>query len=982
MQRSRHLAFAVAVAIVLVAAASGAVPAIASTRPPAAAAPVKTSTGHPSKEVFGFALGSSLANTSFGYPSWNFDLLSTVAYFGLHVDTAGRFVGDSGWSTWNSSDVTNLVTIAHQHGTKVVVTVILQDFSPNTPNMCAGLMHADATVAETVQEVKAKGVDGVNIDYEGLDGSCGQGDPYWAQHAMTAFVQKMRAGLGGTYYLSVDTYASSAADGYGFFDVVGIANYADSFFVMAYDLEYSNYARSPASCARFCLGPTGPLSAYYYNDTAVGAQYVAAVGAGKTILGVPYYGRKSCVGGAVPNAYPTSGVVADSYLDASSEASDPAVAAGSYASHRDAYSSGGERWDTWYNTSLGCTRELYWDDATSLGKKYDLVNSSGLRGVGLWNLNYGGGAPELWSALQSHFAMCTGATLSASKASPQPPGVVLTLTASATCPGTAQYRFWVRDLAGRWSIAQDYSATSTFSWNTAGRAPGSYGLEVDVRGAGSTAAYDTVANLTFTIYAPPCAKPTLSAAPASPQGTGTQVALTATTSACPTPTYRFYVQPPGGAWQVVRDYSTANTYTWPATGAAGGYRLEVDVRDQTSSASYEAYTDAAYQLNACASAALTTSAPPPEPAGTTITLSASSSCPGRPEYRFWTRAPGGAWKVAQDYSSAASYSWSTAGLADGVYGLEVDVRDQSATVSYEATTNTTFMVDACSNARLAVDKASPQPVGTTVNLTASATCLGTAEYRFWVRPPGGNWTIVQDYGPSATYAWSTAGKAAGTYGLEVDVRNHGSVDSYETVANLTYSLGVVACATPTLQASPASPQGAGTAVTLSATTSGCPYPRYRFWVAAPAGAWAIVQDYSPASSYVWKAPATMGTYRLEVDVRDQSSTSSYDHVANTTYVVGACSAAHLATDKASPQAAGTVVVLTGSASCPGTAQYRFWVRDLSGRWTIVQDYSASSTFSWNTAGLAKGVYGLEVDVRDQGATVSYETVANLTFTLT
>jgi len=271
-----------------------------------------------------------------------------------------------------------------------VLTVVLQDFSPNTPSMCAGLQHGDATVAQTVSEVKAKGVDGVNIDYEGLDGSCGASDPYWAQHAMTAFAQKMRAGLGSSYYLSIATYAAAASDGYGFFDVAGLAAYVDSFFVMAYDLEYSNYSRLPTSCSRFCLGPTSPLTGYYYNDSAVVAQYAAVAGAAKVIFGVPYYGRKACVGSALPNAFPTSSVSADSYLDASTEVSDPAVQAGSYTTHRETNSSGAERWDTWYNTTLKCTRELYWDDAESLGKKYDLVIASGLRGVGIWNLNHKG----------------------------------------------------------------------------------------------------------------------------------------------------------------------------------------------------------------------------------------------------------------------------------------------------------------------------------------------------------------------------------------------------------------------------------------------------------------------------------------------------------------------------------------------------------------------------------------------------------------
>src|SRR5712692_6178090 len=36
--------------------------------------------GGPQREVFGFALASSLADGSVGYPSWKFSLLSTVAF--------------------------------------------------------------------------------------------------------------------------------------------------------------------------------------------------------------------------------------------------------------------------------------------------------------------------------------------------------------------------------------------------------------------------------------------------------------------------------------------------------------------------------------------------------------------------------------------------------------------------------------------------------------------------------------------------------------------------------------------------------------------------------------------------------------------------------------------------------------------------------------------------------------------------------------
>jgi spore germination protein YaaH len=362
----------------------------------------------PQREIFGFALASSLADPTVGYPSWNFSLLTTVAFFGLHVNDDGTLASDQGWTEWNSADLTNLVSTAHSSGAKVVLTVVMQDFASGTPHMCAALAHYTTTVSAITAQVVAKGVDGVNMDYEGLNGSCGTGDPSWARHMVSNLTATFRSQLPKGSYLSIDTYASAAADGAGFFDVPTLNNYVDSFFVMAYDMEYSNYWRPPTSCASFCLGPTAPLGGYFFTDTSVAGQYASTVGVSKVILGVPYYGRKACVAAAGPNQVPTGSVTADTYLDAVGEVSSSEVQPGSYVAHRDANDpSGQERWDTWFNTTLGCTRELYWDDTTSLGAKYDLVNSDNLRGVGIWNLNYGGGAAELWRLLAAKFATTT-----------------------------------------------------------------------------------------------------------------------------------------------------------------------------------------------------------------------------------------------------------------------------------------------------------------------------------------------------------------------------------------------------------------------------------------------------------------------------------------------------------------------------------------------------------------------------------------------
>ncbi len=64
---------------------------------------------------------------------------------------------------------------------------------------------------------------------------------------------------------------------------------------------------------------------------------------------------------------------------------------------------------------------------------------------------------------------------------------------------------------------------------------------------------------------------------------------------------------------------------------------------------------------------------------------------------------------------------------------------------------------------------------------------------------------------------------------------------------------------------------------------------------------------------------------------------------------------------------GTSVTLTANAiGCPNpNPVYQFWVlAPGASSWTVVQAYSTSNTFSWNTTGKPKGNYQVAVWVRD------------------
>ena len=405
----------------------------------------------PNREVFAFAFGNaSLGDPAYGYQSWSFNLLSTVAYFGLTVDWDGTFEqSGSGWTTWNSAALTSMVSTAHAYGTRVILSVNLHDASTSsTSTMCAALhpLHRAVTVSQAMAQIQAMHVDGINLNYEGSSTTCAyqvNGVNPTTRDEMTALAREMRAALGAGGYLAIDTYSGSPGDQpANFFDLASLANYVDTFMVMTYDMEYSDQYYPPVSCSGGqslnCLAPTSPLTSYYYNDHDVMANYIAAVGAGKVIMGIPYYGRKACVASAVHNAVPTSAVITESYQSAAGEATDPSVQPGTYVSHRDAFT-GAERYDTWYNTQLGCTREMYWDDAYSLGRKYDLINSDNLRGAGLFALQYGANSPELWNVLVAKFTNWSASyDLSQAPASWQP-GVTRTFTVNVTNTGPATW---------------------------------------------------------------------------------------------------------------------------------------------------------------------------------------------------------------------------------------------------------------------------------------------------------------------------------------------------------------------------------------------------------------------------------------------------------------------------------------------------------------------------------------------------------------
>ncbi len=83
----------------------------------------------------------------------------------------------------------------------------------------------------------------------------------------------------------------------------------------------------------------------------------------------------------------------------------------------------------------------------------------------------------------------------------------------------------------------------------------------------------------------------------------------------------------------------------------------------------------------------------------------------------------------------------------------------------------------------------------------------------------------------------------------------------------------------------------------------------------------------------------------------------------------------------SPQKVGAIVTFTATASGgSGTYEYQFWRKPSGGSWSIVQNYSSSNSFSWNTTGAA-GTSQIVVWARNAGASVNYDVYKSTAFVI-
>jgi spore germination protein YaaH len=322
----------------------------------------------PSKAVFGYLRSSDTTD------NLRYDLLTHIACFSVGARTDGSISNGIGWPT--AAPFNSVIANAHPNGVKVILCV-----TGGSPADLATLMSSNTAMDAFNVNIKALllagDADGVNIDFEGANTSGWRGMINNFMCRLTTYLHQEIPG-------SEVSFAGPAVN-WGGWDFPGLAACCDYIFIMGYDF----YGQTSGTS-----GPSSPLTppttgAKCVTNT-IDVQY-ANVPRSKLILGIPYYG----------NHWTTNTSAAYSTRIAWQS---PAIRF--YAEESAIY---GVQWDSnsqtpWYRYQVGATwHQVWFDNAQSLALKYDFADNRGLKGIGMWALNYDLTRTELWDLIDSRY---------------------------------------------------------------------------------------------------------------------------------------------------------------------------------------------------------------------------------------------------------------------------------------------------------------------------------------------------------------------------------------------------------------------------------------------------------------------------------------------------------------------------------------------------------------------------------------------------
>jgi N-acetylmuramoyl-L-alanine amidase len=448
--------------------------------------------------------------------------------------------------------------------------------------------------------------------------------------------------------------------------------------------------------------------------------------------------------------------------------------------------------------------------------------------------------------------------------------------------------------------------------------------------------------------------------------------------------YQFWVKDNSkGTLELVQDYSMNGTFAWtPAK--AGNYRIEMRVKDQYSNKEFDniAFKDVTVKDVAVKPPAIA------QVTGFNIgsdfqiakshTITGTGTSANNVLYQFWVKDYSkGTWALIQDYSTNGTFVWTPAKTGD--YRVEMHVKDQNSSKEFDNIVFKDVTVRDAATKPPAIAQVTGFSIGSDFQLGKAHTIIGTGTsannvlYQFWVKDHSkGTWALTQDYSANGTFVWTPA--KIGDYRVEMHVKDQYSSKEFDNIAFKDVTVRDAAAKPPEIAKVTGFNIGSdfqiGKSHTITGTGTSTNKVLYQFWVKDYSkGTWALIQDYSENENLIW-TPAKTGDYRVEMHIKDQYSINEFDNIVFKDVTVKDIVTQPIAVAKVTDFITGLnfqigkSYIITGRATSTNKVLYQFWIKDNSkGMWSLAQDYSEKSSFTWTPAKI--GNYTLRMHVKDQ-----------------
>ncbi len=323
-----------------------------------------------SAEVMAFVTRGQLP---YAIKTMDWDVVSTVAYFSLEVTRDGTIDRDNGgWLGWNGRRMDLLIEKAHEHGSKVVLSLERFAWSAGQTAIARRVLASRdrrlRLAQDVAQEVARRGVDGVNVDFEPIPG--GQSGEF------TNFMRLLRRELDRVAPGSQLTFCVTGHHESWDVDAATGPDAADAVYLMGY-----HYAGTWSRRA----GSTAPMGGPQHDVVDSVRSLLRHVEPHELIVGLPYYGHAWPTRGDGLNAR-TEGGGFDVTLDR----------AMALAATNDV------RYDktqqvAWFpyraRPCAGCPArwyQLYFDNPRATEYKLDWLRRQELLGTGVWTIGFEG----------------------------------------------------------------------------------------------------------------------------------------------------------------------------------------------------------------------------------------------------------------------------------------------------------------------------------------------------------------------------------------------------------------------------------------------------------------------------------------------------------------------------------------------------------------------------------------------------------------